>query len=104
MNHAELEENIEKIFKLLKDIRCKKNHDYGNEDPLSNLRISKLMGMPPWKGTLIRISDKFARLCSFSEKGSFKVNDEGFRDTVLDLLNYTLFLYILYNDEVNKNG
>ena len=87
----------------LKEIHSQKNHDYaGEDDPLKNFRMSENMGIPAWKGCLIRISDKFSRLCSFAKKEEYEVKDESIEDTLKDLAVYSLICLILYRGENNS--
>lgn len=79
------------------ELMKKKNQDYGaNDDPYRNFHQFGLLGI------LVRMSDKLARLQTFSERGSFAVNDEGLEDTVKDLINYAVLYYGYAND--NKRG
>ena len=87
----------------LKEIHSRKNHDYAGEgDPLKNFRMSENMGIPAWKGCLIRISDKFSRLCSFAKKEKYEVKDESIEDTLMDLAIYSIIDIILYRERINK--
>lgn len=66
----------------------KKNMDYGGDtDPYRNFRLFGGLGI------LVRLSDKLARLRTFEERGKFSVEDEGVRDTIVDILNYAVLLY-----------
>jgi hypothetical protein len=47
---------------------------------------------------LVRMLDKMSRLASFMEAGKFKVEDEKLKDTILDMINYSILLYA-YIDE-----
>ena len=69
-----------------------KSHDYneGAGDSYENLRSSKALGVPPWRGVLLRMSDKWSRLCSFAKTQTYKVKDESFIDTLLDMANYAI--------------
>jgi len=87
-----------KLIDELKDIHSVKNHDYAGDDPLSNFMICEKMGIPAWKGVLIRISDKFSRLCSFARKQELKVKDENIEDTLKDMAIYALICIILYRE------
>ena len=92
-----------KLIDELKEIHSLKNHDYaGVEDPLKNFRMCEDIGVPSWKGCLIRISDKFSRLCSFAKKEEYKVKDENIEDTLKDLAIYALICIILYRERLNK--
>jgi hypothetical protein len=56
------------------------------------------MGIPAWKGCLIRLSDKFSRLCSFARKEDYQVKDESIEDTLLDNAIYSLICILLYRE------
>ena len=88
-----------KLLDELKEIHSNKNHDYSGEgDPFKNFKMSENMGVPAWKGCLIRISDKFSRLCSFAKREEYKVKDENIEDTLKDLAIYALICIILYRE------
>jgi len=88
-----------KLLDDLKELHSNKNHDYaGEDDPFKNLKLSEMMGIKPWKGCLVRISDKFSRLCSFAKTEEYKVKDESVEDTLKDLAIYALICLILYRE------
>ena len=87
-----------KIIDELKEIHSNKNHDYAGEDPFSNFKISENMGIPAWKGCLVRISDKFSRLCNFAKSNELKVKDENIEDTFKDMAIYSIIGLILYRE------
>jgi aspartate carbamoyltransferase catalytic subunit len=60
------------------------------------------MGIPPWKGILIRLGDKMSRLESFARKESFQVKDESLIDTLRDVSVYAILAIILYREEKKK--
>ena len=92
-----------KLLDEIKEIHSNKNHDYSGEgDPFRNFKLSENMGVPSWKGCLIRISDKFSRLCSFANKEEYKVKDENIEDTLKDLAVYALICIILYRERLNN--
>jgi len=82
-------------------IMLAKSHDYneGQGDSYENLRSSAKMGIAPWRGVLLRMSDKFSRLCSFSNKQEYQVKDESFRDTLIDMANYSLLAVLMWDEE-----
>lgn len=97
------EEQFYALLEKMKEIHDAKRHDYAsNEDRFSNLMLSELMGIPAWKGCLVRISDKFSRLTEFAKKEELKVKDESIEDTFLDMANYALIGIILYRREKRK--
>ena len=85
-----------KLLEELAQLHSDKNHDYAGEDPLSNFFLSEKMGIPAWKGCLVRMSDKISRLWSFAKKETLLVKDESVIDTARDLAVYSLLLILLY--------
>ena len=98
------------IIYQMADVFSKKSHDYtgADSDPFINLRLSEKMGIDAWKGALVRMGDKFSRLCSFAKKDTFQVKEESVEDTLVDMANYSLICLILYReklkDETLKNN
>jgi len=89
-----------KLLEELKEIHSNKNHDYSGEgDPFRNFKMSEEMGISAWKGCLIRMGDKYSRLCSFAKKQEYKVKDESIEDTLKDLAIYSLICLILYREK-----
>ena len=88
-------------------LSVKKNRDYtGKEDdkPFANFQRCEAMGITTTeKGFMVRLTDKFSRLSTFCETGSFLVKDESLRDTLLDIINYTCLLgaYVHSKKEAN---
>jgi Nucleotide modification associated domain 1 len=68
----------------------RKNSDYG--DAFAKYGVI---------GVLMRIEDKMQRAMSITNKGINLVNDEGIRDTLIDLHNYAAMALMLM-DEPNK--
>lgn len=76
-----------------------KDHDYAGEVPFSNFRKCESFGIPAWKGVMVRLSDKWSRLCTLADTEA-KVKDEKFDDTLLDLANYAVICYILREEYI----
>lgn len=78
------------------DLMDKKNQDYAGghgRSPFANFERVEAMGITTVeKGFLVRMTDKMSRLSSFLESGEFKVKDESFEDTLVDLINYSVLL------------
>lgn len=78
------------------DLMEKKNQDYAGANgrsPFANFERVEAMGVTSVeKGFLVRMTDKMSRLSSFMESGEFKVKDESFEDTLVDLINYSVLL------------
>jgi hypothetical protein len=97
MPHPRFVELLDKM----KEIHYAKDQDYAGEIPFSNFRKSESFGIPAWKGALVRMSDKWSRLCTLASKEAM-VRDETFEDTLLDLANYALIIYILREEEPKR--
>ena len=77
------------ISMALKILEAKRVDYSGGIDPFRNLRSSEFVGVPAWKGTIIRNLDKFSRRRSIMEAdGRAQVKDESFLDTHADSINY----------------
>jgi hypothetical protein len=80
----------------------KKNHDYaGNsgEQPFANFQRCQAMGIcSTEQGFLVRIVDKVSRLSTFANAGKLVVDNEGYQDAILDILNYC----VLFSAYVNS--
>lgn len=68
----------------------KKNVDYGDAFATYGL-----------VGVLIRIQDKIQRLLSITKNGVHLVNEEGMRDTLIDLHNYAAMGIMTDNDFIS---
>jgi hypothetical protein len=71
-----------------------KRHDYsGADDPYGNFRKSELFAVEPWRGIMVRMTDKMSRIQSIMEAGGETlVKDESLFDTFADLVNYSCIL------------
>jgi hypothetical protein len=77
-----------------------KNHDYAQDaDPLSNLRRAQALGIDPWKGVLVRLTDKWSRIEQLTAGKTAK--HESLRDSLIDNAVYSL-LAILLLDEARR--
>ena len=78
-----------------KAIMAKKNHDYrgGTGDPYANFRGASLLGINPVTGILLRMQDKIMRVKTFAEKGKLKVDNEGVKDALVDIVNYSVLIW-----------
>mgnify|MGYP003139221398 FL=1 len=75
-----------------------KNHDYSGgkdaSDPFLNFTRVQKLGITDTKtGFLVRMTDKLSRLITFSHNNKFRTKDEALKDTILDLINYSVLLY-----------
>lgn len=80
-----------------------KNKGYGIGNPLGNFMECERFGVSAWKGCLVRMSDKIARLYNLTSKmdnPEYKdaIQMEGLEDTLIDLANYSLLCLILLRE------
>ena len=74
-------EEYERIVTDTMNLCKKKNKDYGS----SVQDTFKKFGDVSY---LVRITDKYNRICSLLENGKVEVKDESITDTIVDLANY----------------
>ena len=71
----------------------KKQADYtAGGDRFANFDASKIFGVDPKLGLLIRAQDKMMRLNSYIQNGALLVEGEGFEDAIEDVIGYMLIL------------
>ena len=73
------------------ELFMKKNIDYG--DAFAKFGVI---------GVLMRIEDKIQRSLSITNNGVNLINDEGIKDTLLDLHNYAAMALMLLNEKTEK--
>jgi hypothetical protein len=96
-------ERFNEIIKEMVELHDRKNRDYAGDDYLSNFLMCERMGIPAWKGSLIRLTDKVSRLMNIAKTGEISVGDETVTDTLMDLAVYAIVTRILYeNSKVSK--
>jgi hypothetical protein len=85
----------------LKDMHRRKSSDYGcpsGTDPLANIRNgAKFVGIPDWKGAMVRLSDKVTRLATYNATG--RLENESLDDTLFDLASYALLALLLHRED-----
>jgi hypothetical protein len=80
-------EQMQQIQKEGLELFTKKNIDYGDA-----------FAKYGFIGVLMRIEDKIQRSLSITKNGINLVNDEGIRDTLLDLHNYSAMALMLLDE------
>ena len=88
----------EELTNEARDLMTRKNHDYtdGSEggDPFKNFNLAEHAGLCDAEtGITVRLLDKVSRIITYIDGNELKVEDEGFHDTILDLINYAVLLY-----------
>jgi hypothetical protein len=85
------------LLREIQQIHDAKSSDYATDtDPLHNLRRSASFGVPPWKGTLVRMSDKWGRIEQLA--GGKTPKNESLRDTLVDMAVYSLLAVLLLDE------
>ena len=74
-----------------KELFRKKNQDYG--DAFADYGVV---------GVLVRVGDKLRRFQNINSNGIQVVNDEGLRDTLIDLHNYAAMAIMLLDEDTKK--
>jgi hypothetical protein len=85
----------------LKEMHRRKSRDYGcpsGDDPLANIRNgAQFVGIPDWKGAMVRLSDKVTRLATYNATG--RLDNESLEDNLFDLASYSLLALLLHREE-----
>jgi len=81
-------EQMKKVQQNALEIFTKKNIDYG--DAFAKYGVI---------GVLMRIEDKLHRSMSITKNGVTLINEEGIRDTLLDLHNYSAMTLMLLDEQ-----
>ncbi len=90
-----MEDRVEQLKKIQKEgleLFIKKNADYG--DAFAKYGVV---------GVLMRIEDKIQRALSITNKGVNLVNDEGIKDTLIDLHNYAAMAIMLLSTSASAS-
>jgi len=97
-------ERFREIVSEMVELHNRKNRDYAGNEYLSNFMMCEQhMGIPAWKGCIIRLSDKMARIMNIARTDEIAVGDETVADTLTDLAVYAIVTRILYeNSKVGK--
>ena len=80
-------EQLKQIQNEALELFIKKNADYG--DAFAKFGVI---------GVLMRIEDKIQRSMSITKSGVNLINDEGIRDTLIDLHNYAAMALMLLDE------
>jgi len=95
MNKEEYFKFQEEYFNKIKELTKTKNADYSGEgtNPFKNFEHVGTYD-PSWVliGFITRMSDKFARIASFIQKGKLEVKNESVIDSLMDLSNYACLM------------
>ena len=91
---------FDKLLRKMGEIHDKKRADYTDSNPLGNFYEALRIGITPLQGIMVRIGDKYSRICNIiKNKGKHEVKDETLEDTLLDLANYCLLAILIYKND-----
>ena len=51
------------------------------------------------QGFLVRVVDKVSRLSTFADSGTLKVDNEGYEDAIVDIINYMVLFSAFLKDK-----
>jgi hypothetical protein len=86
------------LVKEVVALRDKKGKDYGTpEDPFANIRGAEEFGVKPWIGAANSANDCMTRIKQYAKTG--QLENESVRDSMLDLINYSLITLTLWEEE-----
>jgi hypothetical protein len=95
MSHRTYAQLVEEIVRL----HDAKGHDYDDGAGRDNLHAAAELGIDPFLGVLLRISDKWHRITAITRKKAYHVKDETVTDTLLDMANYALLAVEIYEEQ-----
>jgi hypothetical protein len=92
---------FDEILDEMKALHAKKHADYGSgTDEYANFHSFKDFGVAPWIGVVLRISEKMARLKSFTRNG--RLENESVLDSLQDISVLAIIAQILYQEEYGQ--
>lgn len=91
------------LVKELQALHEAKSHDYAaDRDPLSNFRRASAVGVAPFNGVLVRMSDKWSRIEQLTQGKTPK--NESLRDSLVDLSIYAMLAILLLDEGVQDSA
>jgi len=88
-----------------KELHIAKNAGYAgadNPDPWANFRMSTAFGVEPWRGALVRMTDKYIRVQNLLKDPTNDRVGESVIDTLRDLSAYALIAVCLLEEEAQE--
>lgn len=93
---------VEKL-EAMKQLHQAKNADYSEGGEFKNFEESLRVGVEPWRGSFVRLQDKYTRCCNLMNGHEAQVSDERLKDTLMDLANYAVItLTLLEREETER--
>lgn len=98
---------FEHLLAVCLDLHRRKDSDYAGSAPYANFMASTEYGQRPDRAVMVRLADKFHRVCELLVKEQDgrepEVTDERLEDTLLDLLNYSGIMLVV-RDMLRRSG
>lgn len=98
----ERKEDVSVILQRARELHVAKNAGYAgatNPDPWANFRLSTVFEISPFRGVLVRMSDKYIRITNLRSDASNERVGESIWDTLADLAAYALIAVCLLEEE-----
>lgn len=90
------------------ELMQRKNNDYAGADgasPFKNFLHAETLGLcSAEQGMVVRLSDKLQRLAHAVSGQEMKVTDESVRDTILDIINYSVLISAYLKSKVQASS
>lgn len=93
------------LLNEMHDIYERKNSGYVGQDSLdqfANFRMAENLGISAFKGCLVRMSDKFVRICNLTRDETNNKVNESITDTLMDLAVYSLIAICLFEEKASE--
>lgn len=89
------------LLDQMKDLHIRKNAGYAGDspDPWANFRLSDAIGVSPFKGVLVRMSDKWIRITNLVKNPANEKVGESIKDTLFDLAAYSLIAIAILEEQ-----
>lgn len=89
------------LLDQMKDLHIRKNAGYAGDspDPWANFRLSDAFGVSPFKGVLVRMSDKWIRITNLVKNPANEKVGESIKDTLFDLAAYSLIAIAILEEQ-----
>lgn len=95
---------FDELIQKMKIIHTQKDKDYSGSEELGNLKACQELGISPYVGVIMRISDKHKRICNLVKTGlKAEVDEEKLEDSLMDMAIYCILAIILYEERVDAN-
>lgn len=91
------------ILRQMGEMHAKKQADYGTpEDPYANYRSSEDIGIPAWKNSFLRTTEKVNRVKSFIRNG--RLENEGIEDAFMDIAVTAIISLVTWREDQAKEA